>query len=61
MTSTVSPSARARRVGAKEKRFSPLDGIAYTAVDAKPKSTLDLRRLQNIEATPATCLLVDHL
>lgn len=40
--------------------FALLDEVAYTAVDAKPKSTLDLRRLQNIEATPATCLLVDH-
>ncbi|MGO8863578.1 MAG: TIGR03668 family PPOX class F420-dependent oxidoreductase [Acidimicrobiales bacterium] len=34
--------------------------IVYTAVDAKPKSTLLLRRLQNIEATPSTCLLIDH-
>jgi PPOX class probable F420-dependent enzyme len=40
--------------------FVLLDEIAYTAVDAKPKSTRQLRRLQNIEATPATCLLVDH-
>jgi PPOX class probable F420-dependent enzyme len=40
--------------------FALLDEIAYSAVDAKPKSTLQLRRLQNIEATPATCLLVDH-
>jgi PPOX class probable F420-dependent enzyme len=40
--------------------FVLLDEVAYTAVDAKPKSTLHLRRLQNIEANPATCLLVDH-
>jgi PPOX class probable F420-dependent enzyme len=40
--------------------FALVDEIAYTAVDAKPKSTLHLRRLQNIEATPAACLLVDH-
>jgi len=32
----------------------------YSAVDAKPKSTLALRRLQNIQANPAASLLVDH-
>jgi PPOX class probable F420-dependent enzyme len=32
----------------------------YTAVDAKPKSTLDLRRLDNIEAHSEVALLVDH-
>jgi PPOX class probable F420-dependent enzyme len=38
-----------------------LDGeVIYTAVDAKPKSTLELRRLANIEANPAVTLLVDH-
>jgi len=32
----------------------------YSAVDAKPKSTLDLRRLQNIRSNSAVSLLVDH-
>jgi PPOX class probable F420-dependent enzyme len=32
----------------------------YSAIDAKPKSTLDLRRLQNIRATRSASLLVDH-
>jgi PPOX class probable F420-dependent enzyme len=32
----------------------------YPAVDSKPKTTLALRRLANIEANPATTLLVDH-
>lgn len=32
----------------------------YSAVDAKPKSTLALRRLANIAANPAAALLVDH-
>jgi PPOX class probable F420-dependent enzyme len=32
----------------------------YSAVDAKPKTTLALRRLANIGANPATALLVDH-
>jgi len=39
-----------------------LDGGAtvYSAVDGKPKSTLALRRLDNVQAHPATSLLVDH-
>lgn len=32
----------------------------YSAIDAKPKSTLVLRRLQNIESNSAASLLVDH-
>jgi PPOX class probable F420-dependent enzyme len=38
-----------------------LDGdTLYSAVDAKPKSTLDLRRVQNIRSNGAVSLLVDH-
>src|ERR1700722_16817950 len=54
---TVTPDGRPHLVPVC---FALLDEIIYTAVDAKPKSTLNLRRLHNIEATPATCLLVDH-
>jgi len=32
----------------------------YSAVDAKPKSTLALRRLDNLRANPAASLLVHH-
>ena len=32
----------------------------YSAVDAKPKTTLALRRLTNIETNPAATVLVDH-
>jgi PPOX class probable F420-dependent enzyme len=32
----------------------------YSAVDAKPKTTLALRRLENIRAHPTAALLVDH-
>jgi PPOX class probable F420-dependent enzyme len=32
----------------------------FTAVDAKPKSTLHLRRLENIGVHPEVTLLVDH-
>jgi PPOX class probable F420-dependent enzyme len=38
-----------------------LDGdVVYSAVDAKPKSTLALRRLANLRANAAASLLVDH-
>ena len=34
--------------------------VLFSAVDAKPKSTLALRRLDNLAANPAVCLLVDR-
>lgn len=34
--------------------------VIYTAVDGKPKTTRQLRRLANIEHSPAVSLLVDH-
>lgn len=34
--------------------------VVYTAVDAKPKSTLALRRIDNIVARRSVSLLVDH-
>jgi len=34
--------------------------VVYSAVDGKPKSTLQLRRLANISANPYASLLVDH-
>ncbi|TLQ47691.1 TIGR03668 family PPOX class F420-dependent oxidoreductase [Streptomyces marianii] len=38
-----------------------LDGdTVLTAVDHKPKATTRLRRLADIEAAPAVCLLADH-
>ena len=39
--------------------FVLTDDVLYSAVDAKPKSTLALRRLDNLAANPAACLLVD--
>jgi PPOX class probable F420-dependent enzyme len=32
----------------------------YTAVDAKPKRTRDLKRLRNIGANPSVAVLADH-
>lgn len=38
-----------------------LDGdTVYSAVDAKPKRTTELRRLANVRANPFVCLLADH-
>ncbi|GAA3049983.1 hypothetical protein GCM10020000_33320 [Streptomyces olivoverticillatus] len=38
-----------------------VDGdVVYFAVDAKPKSTWELRRLRNIEENPRVSLLTDH-
>jgi PPOX class probable F420-dependent enzyme len=38
-----------------------LDGdVVYSVVDAKPKSTLALRRLENVRVHPTVALLIDH-
>jgi PPOX class probable F420-dependent enzyme len=54
---TVTPAGRPHLVPCC---FALVDDIVYTAVDAKPKSTLELRRLENIRVTRAICLLVDE-
>ncbi|WP_018657906.1 TIGR03668 family PPOX class F420-dependent oxidoreductase [Actinomadura flavalba] len=40
--------------------FAVHRGTLYTAVDHKPKSTRDLRRLANVRADPRVTLLADH-
>jgi PPOX class probable F420-dependent enzyme len=40
--------------------FAIAAGTVYTAVDAKPKRTLDLARLTNIASDPRVALLADH-
>lgn len=40
--------------------FALRDDIVYTAVDAKRKNTLRLRRLANIECNPRVSVLADH-
>jgi PPOX class probable F420-dependent enzyme len=40
--------------------FAYRDGVVYTAVDAKPKTTLRLRRIANIDLDPQVSVLVDH-
>ncbi len=36
------------------------DDRVYSAVDTKPKRTIALRRLANVQENPAVALLVDH-
>lgn len=40
--------------------FAVHAGTVYTAVDAKRKSTRNLRRLSNIEGNPQVSVLADH-
>jgi PPOX class probable F420-dependent enzyme len=40
--------------------FAVHGNVVYTAVDAKRKTTLRLRRLVNIEGNPHVSMLVDH-
>ena len=40
--------------------FAISDDLVYSAVDAKAKSTLQLRRLDNLRANTAVTLLIDH-
>ncbi|HEY2723116.1 MAG TPA: TIGR03668 family PPOX class F420-dependent oxidoreductase, partial [Pseudonocardiaceae bacterium] len=54
---TVGPGARPHLVPVT---FALAADTVVSAVDAKPKSTRRLRRLANIEANPAVCLLADH-
>ncbi len=64
---TVSPAGRPHLVpftfvlGSRDGKAAsgPGDRI-YSAVDAKPKSSTDLRRLRNIRASPRVAVLADH-
>lgn len=40
--------------------FAVAGDTVYSAVDAKPKRTRELRRLANVRQNPAVALLVDH-
>lgn len=40
--------------------FELVADTAYSAIDAKPKSTLALQRLRNLAAHPAASLVIDH-
>jgi PPOX class probable F420-dependent enzyme len=40
--------------------FALVEETVYSAVDAKPKSTLALQRLRNVAVHPGASLVVDH-
>lgn len=40
--------------------MTPSADTVYSAIDGKPKSTMSLRRLANIESSPSVSFLVDH-
>ena len=40
--------------------FALKGDVVYSAIDAKPKSTIAVRRLANLRANPHAALLVDH-
>jgi len=40
--------------------FALAHETVYSVVDAKPKRTTELRRLQNVRSNPRVSLLVDH-
>ena len=54
---TVTPEGRPHVVPVC---FALHDGRIYTAVDAKPKATRALQRLENVRAHGSASLLVDH-
>lgn len=60
------PVARLATVGADGRPhlvplvFAVVGDTVYSAVDAKPKRTSALRRLENVSAHPAVALLADH-
>jgi PPOX class probable F420-dependent enzyme len=40
--------------------FALVDDVLYTAVDHKPKTTMELKRLDNVRATPEVSVLIDE-
>ncbi len=60
MLATVRPDGTPHVVPVVFAMAEGREDLVYTAVDAKPKSTQRLRRLDNIEHNPAVSLLVDH-
>ncbi|MEV1065412.1 TIGR03668 family PPOX class F420-dependent oxidoreductase [Streptomyces sp. NPDC050263] len=63
LTSPVAILATADAAGvphAVPVTFAAQNDVLYFAVDHKPKSTWNLRRLRNIRENPSVTLLVDH-
>ncbi len=54
---TVTPDGRPHVVPCCFIRYGD---TVWSAIDAKPKTTLAVRRLDNLARQPSVCLLVDH-
>jgi len=48
------------RVDLVPMTFTIVDDVLYTAVDHKPKRTTELKRLENVRATPEVSVLIDE-
>jgi PPOX class probable F420-dependent enzyme len=48
------------RVDLVPMTFALVDDVMYSAVDHKPKRTTELKRLENVRATPEVSILVDE-
>ena len=59
-SATLGTTDRAGRAHLVPIVFAHRDDVVYTAIDAKPKTTLRLRRIRNIELNPQVSVLVDH-
>lgn len=65
----LAEGARVARLGTLSKTgrvelvpmtFAIVDDVLYTAVDHKPKTTTELKRLDNVRATPEVSMLIDE-
>jgi PPOX class probable F420-dependent enzyme len=52
--------SRSGRVDLVPVTFAIVDDILYTAVDHKPKTTTELKRLENVRANPEVSVLIDE-
>jgi PPOX class probable F420-dependent enzyme len=52
--------SKTERVDLVPMTFALVDDVMYTAVDHKPKRTTELKRLENVRATPEVSVLVDE-
>jgi PPOX class probable F420-dependent enzyme len=65
----LAQGARVARLGTLSKTgrvdlvpitFAIVDDVVYTAVDHKPKTTTELKRLENVRANPEVSILIDE-
>jgi PPOX class probable F420-dependent enzyme len=60
MVARLATDARDGRPHIVPITFAANEAAVYFAIDHKPKKTVDLQRLRNIEANHAVSVLVDH-